>query len=67
VASIPASSITDEFKDTLLKLIERIAASDEAQKIPSYAECKYCDIGKEDCVDRVEENEQQGSVITDLF
>jgi hypothetical protein len=66
-ASIPASSITEEFKDTLLKLIERIGSSDEAHKVPSYAECKYCDISKEECVDRVEEDGQQGSITTDLF
>jgi hypothetical protein len=65
--AIPSCSITEEFKDSLLKLIERVGSSMEARKVPSYAECKYCDIGKEYCVDRVEEDAPQGSVTTDLF
>jgi len=65
--SIPSCSITEEFKDSLLELIERVGSFIEARKVPSYAECKYCDISKGDCSDRVEENEQQGSVTIDLF
>jgi hypothetical protein len=64
---VPASSVTDEFKDNLLNLIKRVGSSVEARRIPSYAECKYCDISKEDCADRIEEDEQPGSVMTDLF
>jgi hypothetical protein len=67
VISIPSYSITDEFKDTLLQLIERIGSSTAARKAPSYAECRFCDISKVDCVDRVEKDGQEGSVMTDLF
>jgi len=64
---IPSCSITEEFKDSLLKLIERVGSEVEARKVPSYAECRYCDISKEDCSDRITEDEQRGSGETDLF
>jgi hypothetical protein len=62
---IPASSLNDEFKEALLSLIGRLGSPIEAQKAPSFAECKYCDISKEHCVERVEE--QGGFVATDIF
>jgi hypothetical protein len=64
---IPAALVSDEFKNTLIELIARIGSSTEAHKVPSYSECKYCEIGKEDCADRIEEEETEGSITTTLF
>jgi hypothetical protein len=62
---VPTVSVDDAFKESLIELIGRIGSPIEARKVPSYAECRYCDIGKEHCAARVEEPE--GSITTDVF
>jgi hypothetical protein len=64
---IPASLVNDVFKDALLSLIARVGSSIEAHKVPSYAECRFCDVSKEDCADRIEADEHEGLITTDLF
>ena len=50
----PASRIDREFAERLGALITRLAADTPARRVPSAAECRFCDITKQDCPARVE-------------
>lgn len=46
--------ITESTAGRMTTLIEKIAAATEPQRVPSAAECAYCDIGRTHCPVRVE-------------
>ena len=50
----PASAVSPEFIGNMGALIRRLAADDPARRIPSAAECQFCDITKENCPVRVD-------------
>jgi len=47
--------LTPEFRAAFRDLVRRIAADHPAVKVPSLGECNFCDIGAEDCPQRVGE------------
>ena len=51
---VPASRIDTKFVNDMGASIRRQAADTPARKVPSYDECKFCDISKADCPERVE-------------
>ena len=51
---IPASRIDRNFVDNLDALIRRFAVDNPARMVPSYAECRLCDITGPDCPERME-------------
>lgn len=53
--SIPHSTIDDTFKRRLFDLIRRISSQDPARKVPSAAECRFCELTTTDCPERVDE------------
>lgn len=54
---IPAAAVDEDFKKRLFALIGRIAAPEPARKVPSFAECRFCDIARTHCPERVEQDE----------
>ena len=50
---IPASGVDRKFIDRLGGLIRRLADETPARKVPSPAECRWCDITGEDCNDKI--------------
>ena len=52
----PASSVTPDFVANFSSLIRRLAADVPARRVPSAQECRYCDITKADCPDRMEDS-----------
>jgi len=52
--SIPSSAVDDTFVNNLSHLIQRVASSDPARKVPSKMECGFCNITSLDCQERVE-------------
>ena len=52
--SIPASRIDRNFVDNLGALIRHLASDTPARRVPSYDECRFCDITVADCPERVE-------------
>ncbi len=54
---IPASGVDGKFVERLGSLIRRLAYEAPARKVPSAAECRWCDITAADCPERVEETE----------
>ena len=58
---IPVSGLDRKFIDRLSNLIRRLADENPARRVPSASECRWCDITREDCPERVEaETKQEG-------
>ena len=53
---IPASAINN-FGDNLNYWLEIVTSEDEPEPTPSYYECRFCDITKADCPQRIEEGD----------
>ncbi len=54
VADVPSSRMDAELKELFRSAVLRIGGSEPARKIPSWGECRYCDISRSDCPERVE-------------
>ena len=52
---IPASVVDGVFIEDLSGLIRRLASETPARRVPSAAECRFCDITKDDCPERIED------------
>ena len=50
----PASAVNPEFIANMGALIRRLAADTPARRVPSLTECRFCDIGGEDCPVRID-------------
>lgn len=50
---IPHQAIDDAFKAQITHFLDILGATAEPKKIPSFDECKYCDITEEDCPEKV--------------
>lgn len=48
------TDIDEDLKKVVWDVIKRISATEPCRKTPSYNECNFCDISKEDCSERVE-------------
>ena len=67
---IPVSAVDKKFTENLGSLIRRLASETPARRIPSAGECRFCDITKADCPERVEVEAQaqaQGEGTTEDF
>lgn len=53
---VPISSmdIDQNLRDVVQKLIDKVCEEESLRKVPSYNECKWCDISKDDCPERME-------------
>ena len=65
--SVPASSTDGEFVRNLGALIRRLANGAPARRVPSFAECRFCDITSADCPERVEQQPEAETATTDDF
>ena len=64
---VPASSTDSEFVRNLGALIRRLANDTPARRVPSPAECRFCDITSADCPERVEQQPEAETATTDDF
>jgi len=51
---IPGSSIDDSFNTNFGSLIQRVIATEPAIRIPSSSECRFCNITKANCAERID-------------
>ena len=64
---IPAEAVDDQFIRNLGTLIRRLAAEQQAARVPSAQECRFCDITSADCPERLDEGyEPQGGASGDF-
>ena len=63
----PISRIDTNFVHNLGSLIRRLADDTPASKVPSYDECRFCDITSADCPQRVEGRPNAETATTDDF
>lgn len=54
VADVPSSKIDGHLKELFRKTVSTIGGQEPARKVPSWGECRYCDISKADCPERIE-------------
>jgi len=64
---IEPEQLTDELKDLMRRLIERVGGDAPARKVPSYSECRFCDITAADCPEKIEQAQRVETVVHDLF
>jgi len=48
------AEVDSSFKELVDALIKRIGADKPCRKVPSLGECRYCDLTKQDCPERME-------------
>ena len=65
--SVPDSSTGGEFVRNLGALIRRLANDTPPRRVPSYDECRFCDITSADCPEHADEGEPTGKGTTDDF
>ena len=51
---IPASAIDSDFREGLVDLIRKVVSDKPARRVPSPAECSWCDLTDRDCPERVD-------------
>jgi len=64
---VPVDSITGKFKEMVRDAVLHFAQDSELAKAPAYAECRWCDIAKSVCPERVERPPETTVSETDLF
>ena len=67
IIDIPASQVNSEFKAQLREMIATLSSTTPARKVPSFQECRYCDISTQYCPERVETKLDQNLKHHDLF
>lgn len=51
---VPFVKVDDELKQLFKKTVLKVGGKTPPKKAPSWGECRYCDISKADCPDRIE-------------
>jgi len=54
VVDVPSAKIDAELKEIFRKTVETIGGPEPARKVASWGECRYCDISRADCPERIE-------------
>lgn len=67
VMEIEADQVDEEFKAQFREAIATLSSDNPARKVPSFHECRYCDISGKYCSERVEDNQLEEPDEHDLF
>jgi hypothetical protein len=67
IIDVPASQVNAEFKAQLREAIATLSSATPARKVPSFQECRYCDISVRYCPERVERNQNTEAEEHNLF
>jgi hypothetical protein len=54
VVDVPSSKIDPDLKELFRKTVLTIGGPEPARKVPSWGECRYCDISRADCPERIQ-------------
>ena len=58
-SEIPASAIDTNFKSLVARSLDILESTTPPNKVCSAFECKYCDLTRDDCTDRLEVNKNE--------
>ena len=64
---VPANALTSDIKSLISTMMARACGVEPAAKVPSYAECSFCDITSGDCAERIEQEPAAEDVDHDIF
>ena len=64
---VPAEAVDERFVKNLGALIRRLSSEEPARRVPSAAECRFCDITAADCPVRMDGGFEPGHATTDDF
>lgn len=64
---VPANQVNAEFKAQFREAIALLSSKTSARKVPSFQECRFCDIPSECCPERVDKPKNQDLETQDLF
>ena len=64
---IEPEQLTDELKALMRGVIERVGGDAPARKVPSFSECRFCDITAADCPEKIEQALRVQTVAHDMF
>jgi hypothetical protein len=67
VMEISSDQVNEEFKARFRETIATLSSTDPVRKVPSFQECRYCDISAQYCSERVDAKPAQGLENHDLF
>lgn len=67
VIDVPASQVNAELKAQFREAIATLSSTTPARKVPSFQECRFCDIPSQCCPERVDNSPEQISEDHDLF
>ena len=55
VIDVPPEAVDKDFFNQLGELVNGLASQIPARKVPSFSECRFCEITKTDCPERIDE------------
>ncbi len=64
---ISSDQVDEAFKAQFRQTVATLSNATPAQKVPSFQECRYCDISREYCLERIESSQPEGINEHDLF
>jgi hypothetical protein len=67
VVEVPGKQVNEEFKAQFREAITYLSSTIPARKVPSFQECRFCDISAEYCPERVEEHIAEQTEEHELF
>jgi hypothetical protein len=67
LVDIPASGVDAQFRTLFRRTMEQVSGTTALPRIPSYAECRFCDITRHDCPQRIDTSSLAIEPEHDLF
>jgi len=67
IVDVPLSKINDQSKELFKKTVLSVGGSEPLRKVPSWGECRFCDISKADCPERIDTEPTATAEEHDLF
>jgi PD-(D/E)XK nuclease superfamily len=67
VVEIPAAGVDPQFRTLFRQTMQQLSSATALPRVPSYAECRFCDITRHDCPQRIETSPLDIEPEHDLF
>ena len=64
---VPATALDSGFRTRFRETMAQVGGAAALARSPSFNECRFCDIGRLDCPDRVDSRADEGADAHDLF